>query len=175
MSKTTRAHYTLEFKLEAVRLVKAGQSVAAVAATLNVPGQSISNWLKAEQEGKLGGAGAKPVTADRSASRRQLSSCKTGLQLSGQRIRLHNPGPLEGEKPREAHIEPGIAGLDASMPQRNKRLLTITYTTKLISAVKTLHQMIFCGRDCGTDVIDGPISTIQLRFSLGLPRIPLLR
>ncbi|WP_181159474.1 integrase arm-type DNA-binding domain-containing protein, partial [Burkholderia multivorans] len=24
------------------------------------------------------------------------------LRLSGQRIRRHNPGPLEGEKPREA-------------------------------------------------------------------------
>lgn len=58
MSKTTRARYTLEFKLEAVRLVKAGQSVAAVAATLDVPSQSISNWVKAEQEGKLGGAAA---------------------------------------------------------------------------------------------------------------------
>jgi transposase len=59
-----RASYTLEFKLEAVRLVKAGQSVAAVGATLGVPAQSISNWLKAEQEGKPGGAGAKPVSAE---------------------------------------------------------------------------------------------------------------
>jgi transposase-like protein len=59
MSKTTRARYTLEFKLEAV---KAGQSVAAVAATLDVPAQSISNWVKAEQEGKLGGAGTKPIS-----------------------------------------------------------------------------------------------------------------
>lgn len=58
MSKTTRARYTLEFKLEAMRLVKAGQSVAAVAATLDVPAQSISNWVKAEQEGKLRGCGA---------------------------------------------------------------------------------------------------------------------
>ncbi|EIF32006.1 transposase [Burkholderia sp. Ch1-1] len=63
MSKTTRARYTLEFKLEANRLVKAGQSLAAVAATLDVPGQSISHWLNAEQEGKLGGAGTKPVSA----------------------------------------------------------------------------------------------------------------
>ncbi|MDR6202516.1 hypothetical protein [Paraburkholderia graminis] len=30
-SKAKRAQYTLEFKLEAVRLVKAGQSMAAVA------------------------------------------------------------------------------------------------------------------------------------------------
>lgn len=64
MSKTTRARYTLEFKLEAVRLVKAGQSVAAVATTLDVPAQSISNWVKAEQEGKLGGAGTKPVSPE---------------------------------------------------------------------------------------------------------------
>lgn len=60
MSKTTRARYTLEFKLEAVRLVKAGQSVAAV----TVPAQSISNWVKAEQEGKLGGVGTKPVSPE---------------------------------------------------------------------------------------------------------------
>ncbi|CAM3499104.1 conserved hypothetical protein [Cupriavidus taiwanensis] len=45
MSKTTRARYTLEFKLGAVRLVKAGQSIAAEAAALGVPGQSISNWV----------------------------------------------------------------------------------------------------------------------------------
>ena len=64
MSKTTRARYRLEFKLDAIRLVKAGQSVAAVAAALDVPGQSISNWVKAEQEGKLGGAGTKPVSAE---------------------------------------------------------------------------------------------------------------
>jgi transposase len=43
MNRTTQARYTLEFKLEAVRLVKAGQSVAAVAATLDVPAQSNSN------------------------------------------------------------------------------------------------------------------------------------
>jgi transposase len=64
MNKTKRARYTLEFKVEAVRLVKAGQSVAAVAATLDVPAQSISNWFKAEQEGKLGGVGTKPVSPE---------------------------------------------------------------------------------------------------------------
>ncbi|CAG9260894.1 transposase [Burkholderia cepacia] len=64
MNKTKRARYTLEFKLETVRLVKAGQSVAAVAATLDVPAQSISNWFKAEREGELGGAGTKPVSPE---------------------------------------------------------------------------------------------------------------
>lgn len=45
MSKTKRAPCTLGFKLEAVRLVKAGQSIAAVAAALGVSGQSISAWV----------------------------------------------------------------------------------------------------------------------------------
>jgi transposase len=64
MSKGKRARYTLEFKVEAVRLVRAGQSVAAVASTLAVPAQSIFNWIKAEQEGKLAGTATKPVSAE---------------------------------------------------------------------------------------------------------------
>ena len=84
MSKTTRARYTLEFRLEAVRLVKAGQSVAAVAATLDVPAQSISNWMKAEQEGKLGGAGTKPVSPEQmelSRLRAEVARLKMGRDI----------------------------------------------------------------------------------------------
>jgi len=39
--KAKRAQYTLEFKLEAVRLVKAGQSMAAVAGTLGVVANTV--------------------------------------------------------------------------------------------------------------------------------------
>jgi transposase len=63
-SKAKRAQYTHEFKLEAVRLVKAGQSMAAVAATLGVVEQTLYNWVKADREGKLAGAGAKPVSPE---------------------------------------------------------------------------------------------------------------
>ena len=62
--KAKRAQYTLEFKLEAVRLVKAGQSMAAVAATLGVVEQTLYNWVKADREGRLAGAGTKPVSAE---------------------------------------------------------------------------------------------------------------
>jgi transposase len=41
--KAKRAQYTLEFKLEAARLVRAGQSMAAVAATLGVVEQTLYN------------------------------------------------------------------------------------------------------------------------------------
>ncbi|CAN0622086.1 Insertion element IS600 uncharacterized 11 kDa protein [Burkholderia multivorans] len=64
MSQLKRARYTLEFKLEAVRLVKAGQSLAAVSATLGVSSQTISNWVQADRKGTLVGPGTKPVTEE---------------------------------------------------------------------------------------------------------------
>jgi transposase len=62
--KAKRAQYTLEFKLEAVRLVKTGQSMAAVATTLGIVEQTLYNWVKADREGKLKGAGTKPVSPE---------------------------------------------------------------------------------------------------------------
>jgi transposase-like protein len=57
LMKKTRVRYTLEFKLEAVRLVGAGQSIAADAAALGLADQTLHNWLKADREGRLGGPG----------------------------------------------------------------------------------------------------------------------
>ncbi len=64
MTKTTRARYTLEFKLEAVRLVRGGQSAAATAKILGIAEQTLHNWLKADREGRLAGAGTKPVSPE---------------------------------------------------------------------------------------------------------------
>ncbi len=47
------------------------------------------------------------VVIHRSASCRQPNSCATGWWLSGQGVRPHNPGPLEGEKPGEHHASRG--------------------------------------------------------------------
>ena len=59
----TRASYTLEFKQEAVRLVKDGQSIAAVSRTLGVVDQTLFSWVKAHKQGLLKGALlAKPVS-----------------------------------------------------------------------------------------------------------------
>ena len=49
MMKKTSSRYTLEFKLEAVRLVGAGQSIAAVAAALGLAVQTMHNRLKAHR------------------------------------------------------------------------------------------------------------------------------
>ena len=40
-----RARYTLEFKLEAVRLVKGGQVAAVTAKILGIPKQTLENWV----------------------------------------------------------------------------------------------------------------------------------
>ena len=65
MERIPRKVYTYEFKLEAVRLVESGQSVADAARSLGVIEQTLSNWIKAHKSGKLtaNGRGSK-LTAD---------------------------------------------------------------------------------------------------------------
>lgn len=63
MSKEKRSRYTLEFKLEAVRLTQKGQSIAAVAKTLGIAEQTLHNWMKAQGQGQLKEAG-KVVSAE---------------------------------------------------------------------------------------------------------------
>jgi len=60
----TRGKYTLEYKLEAVRLVKGGQSVPATAKILGVPVQTLGNWVRLSGKGQLTGAGDKPVSQE---------------------------------------------------------------------------------------------------------------
>jgi transposase-like protein len=59
-----RARYTLEFKLEAVRLVKGGQEASVTARVLGVPKQTLSNWVRLGEKGALQGAGDRPVSAE---------------------------------------------------------------------------------------------------------------
>jgi transposase len=59
--KQVRGKYTQEYKLEAVRQVKAGQSVAVTARVLGIPKASLSNWVRLSAKGVLSVAGDKPV------------------------------------------------------------------------------------------------------------------
>ncbi len=86
MTKTTRARYTLDFKLEAVRLVKGGQSMAATAKILAIAEQTLHNWIKADREGKLQGAGSKPVSPEQmeiARLRAELARVKMGRDILG--------------------------------------------------------------------------------------------
>ncbi len=53
--KQVRAQYTPEFKLEAVRQVRAGQAIGVVAKVLGIPKASLGNWVRAEAKGELSG------------------------------------------------------------------------------------------------------------------------
>ena len=51
--KQVRAHYTQEFKLEAVRQVQGRQSQLKVAQVLGIPKASLSNWVRLVNQGQL--------------------------------------------------------------------------------------------------------------------------
>ena len=64
MSNTIRARYTLEYKQEAVRLARSGQSIGSVARSLGISDQTVHNWVKAEAEGRLTTASVRPFSAE---------------------------------------------------------------------------------------------------------------
>jgi len=59
-----RARYTLEYKQEAVLLVRGGQPIGAVARGLGISDQTAHNWVKAETEWRLAATIIKPFTAE---------------------------------------------------------------------------------------------------------------
>ena len=61
-----RAKYTLEFKMEAVRLVKGGQACSVTAKILGIPKASLENWVRLNARGQLKGASSdKTVNPER--------------------------------------------------------------------------------------------------------------
>ena len=64
MKKIPKQEYTAEFKALAVKRVKDGLTVGAAARELGLIDQTLRNWVKAADAGKLGGAGIRPVTPE---------------------------------------------------------------------------------------------------------------
>ena len=50
--------------MEAVRLVKGGQEASVTARVLDVPKQTLGNWVRLAEKGVLQGAGERPVSAE---------------------------------------------------------------------------------------------------------------
>ena len=74
------ARYTLEFKQEAVRLVRGGEKLSAVARTLGVSAQSLDNRVKAEAAGRLRDVRGKALTTE------QMEIARLKAELS--RVRM---------------------------------------------------------------------------------------
>jgi transposase len=49
--KQVRAQYTREYKLEAIRQLRGGQSITATAKVLGIPKASLSNWVRQSAKG----------------------------------------------------------------------------------------------------------------------------
>ena len=64
MKKIPKQEYTAEFKALAVKRVKDGLTVGATARELGLIDQTLRNWVKAADAGKLVGAGVRPVTPE---------------------------------------------------------------------------------------------------------------
>ena len=64
MKKIPKREYTTEFKELAVKRVKDGQSAGAVAKDLGLIEQTLRNWVKAADSGKLSKAGGKAITSE---------------------------------------------------------------------------------------------------------------
>jgi len=64
MFKIPKPEYTLEFRGLAVKRVKSGQSIGAVARELGLVAQTLRNWVKAAAQGKLNPPGAKVITPE---------------------------------------------------------------------------------------------------------------
>lgn len=63
MKKIPKQEYTAEFKGQSIKHVQAVGIVVA-ARDLGLVEQTLRNWVKAAEAGKLVGAGAKPVTPE---------------------------------------------------------------------------------------------------------------
>ncbi len=64
MMKIPKQEYTTEFRELAVKRFKEVGSISGVAKELGLIDQTLRNWVKAADAGKLNGAGAKPITPE---------------------------------------------------------------------------------------------------------------
>ncbi|MBP6513334.1 MAG: transposase [Bacteroidia bacterium] len=64
MKKIPKQEYTTEFKEQAVKQVRMGKSIVLVAKELGLVEQTLRNWVKLAEAGKLNGKGTKAVTPE---------------------------------------------------------------------------------------------------------------
>lgn len=84
MKRLPRQKYTLELKLEALRLVKAGMRPAEVTHQLGITENTLLNWRNAERDGKLVPGSAPKVTPEQI----ELSRLRADVALQKMEIEI---------------------------------------------------------------------------------------
>ena len=75
--KIPKQEYTAEFKELAVKRIKEGLTPGAVGKELGVSDQTLRNWVRAAEAGKLNGPGTKPVSPEQmELSRRRTENVR---------------------------------------------------------------------------------------------------
>ena len=82
--RQVRAQYTQEFKLEAVRQVRAGQAQSVVAKVLGIPKASLGNWVRQSARGQLQSAGSGDSATKVSPEQMEI----TRLRAENARLRM---------------------------------------------------------------------------------------
>ncbi len=82
MFKLPKQEYTAEFKELAVKRVKSGETVGAVARDLGLVEQTLRNWVKAAKAGKVHAPGAKTVSPEQmELSRVRAENARLRMEL----------------------------------------------------------------------------------------------
>jgi transposase-like protein len=95
MKQLPKQQYTVEFKEQAVRRVKDGQSNGVVAKELGLGDQTLRNWVAAFDTGKLSSAGSKPITPEQmEISRMRAENARLRMENDILKTALReSPGP----------------------------------------------------------------------------------
>ncbi|MBK1710734.1 hypothetical protein CKO17_16980 [Marichromatium gracile] len=64
MQKIPKRVYTLEFKEQAVKRVQSGRSITSVAREMGLVEQTVRNWVRRSEAGKLESSAGKAVTPE---------------------------------------------------------------------------------------------------------------
>ena len=82
MFKIPKQEYTAEFKELAVKRVRSGQGIAAVARELGLVEQTLRNWVSAAKAGKLNPVGTKTITPEQMEfSRMRAENARLRMEL----------------------------------------------------------------------------------------------
>lgn len=93
MKKIPKQEYTAEFKEQAVKHAQA-EGVGVAARELGLVEQTLHNWVKAADAGKLVGAGAQPVTPEQMESRLRAENARLSPPMMPQ---LPSPNVHSGQ------------------------------------------------------------------------------
>ena len=82
MFRIPKQEYTVQFKELAVKRVKSGQGIGAVAKELGLVEQTLRNWVKAAKAGKLNAPGAQAITPEEmELSRMRAENARLRMEL----------------------------------------------------------------------------------------------